>query len=486
MAQPHIAEATGNPIAFQTDVPANLKECEVAFSPVQAGSGDPSPENVRAISGWTGVNLWRTGKNLLNPVWWDDVADNKSYVRYEDGTLVYQSTGYKASDYVSVRVNTEYTLHAVMGGQAEGGIAFYDSSKQYISGIQINNNTETDHTFTTPSNAAYVRFWDSGDRLPWDEVMLVYGSTAPTTYSPYTGQTYSVEFPALGKNLAIFADNILEADRTDHHVTFHALNESMVHISGTASGGLAYISPNSATPQLSLPAGTYTISTNLPRTDNSTRVYLTNSDGQFSYHAAYAGHPVTLTLSEKAEDVFVQICIGDGITIDMDVWIQVESGSTATTYEPYTNTVYGGTVDPVTGVLTVEWAYLLLNDPEQWASSSGTQDFVYNTMITDRKTFLTSYEGLICSSFSVNNESNKAYMRWTSSSSSKVGIKNSNTSYTLEDIQQMASDGDIAITYALATPITYQLTPTQIKTLSGANTLWADTNGDISIKYWSH
>ena len=45
------------------DIP--LKSCIVHVEPVQAGSGDPSPENVRPISGWTGCEVQRTGKNLI-------------------------------------------------------------------------------------------------------------------------------------------------------------------------------------------------------------------------------------------------------------------------------------------------------------------------------------------------------------------------------------------------------------------------------------
>lgn len=38
----------------------------VNITPVQSGSGDPSPENIRPITGWTGCEVSRTGKNLLN------------------------------------------------------------------------------------------------------------------------------------------------------------------------------------------------------------------------------------------------------------------------------------------------------------------------------------------------------------------------------------------------------------------------------------
>ena len=50
------------------DVP--VKALKVSIRPVQSGSGDPSPDNVRAISGWTGATVTRLGKNLAN------IADN--------------------------------------------------------------------------------------------------------------------------------------------------------------------------------------------------------------------------------------------------------------------------------------------------------------------------------------------------------------------------------------------------------------------------
>lgn len=45
------------------DVP--VKDLVVNITPKQAGSGDPSPSNVRAITGFTAANITRTGRNLL-------------------------------------------------------------------------------------------------------------------------------------------------------------------------------------------------------------------------------------------------------------------------------------------------------------------------------------------------------------------------------------------------------------------------------------
>ena len=48
---------TGNPVSF-TAKAAPLRQLSVAFSPVQAGSGDPSPDNVRPISGWSSLHVY--------------------------------------------------------------------------------------------------------------------------------------------------------------------------------------------------------------------------------------------------------------------------------------------------------------------------------------------------------------------------------------------------------------------------------------------
>ena len=40
----------------------------------------------------------------------------------------------------------------------------------------------------------------------------------------------------------------------------------------------------------------------------------------------------------------------------------------------------------------------------------------------------------------------------------------------------------VTLVYTLATPIIYQLTPTEVQTLLGANNIWADT-GDTEVTY---
>ena len=49
--------ATGNPLTFTTDLARPLPRLVANFLPVQSGTGEPSPENVRPITGWTGATV---------------------------------------------------------------------------------------------------------------------------------------------------------------------------------------------------------------------------------------------------------------------------------------------------------------------------------------------------------------------------------------------------------------------------------------------
>lgn len=62
---PHLKSASGSIVSFSDRADLPLKSLLVNIDPVQSGTGDPSPDNVRPISGWSAVKVARTGKNLL-------------------------------------------------------------------------------------------------------------------------------------------------------------------------------------------------------------------------------------------------------------------------------------------------------------------------------------------------------------------------------------------------------------------------------------
>lgn len=173
---------TGNPVSF-TAKAAPLKQLKVAFSPVQEGTGDPSPDNVRPILGWDSLNVEQTGKNLF-----DGTYENW-IVTTADG-----STFYPAAD-----ANARTAVFPIKGGQKytvsrSGGNRFsiYESVEYPQTGAAhpvktlFNNSTSTEATVTTSANARYLLVYvtTSVSTAPVTSLQCEIGETA-TEYVPY-------------------------------------------------------------------------------------------------------------------------------------------------------------------------------------------------------------------------------------------------------------------------------------------------------------
>ena len=67
--KPYAVDTASGSIASFPDGADNipLKSCIVQIEPVQSGSGDPSPDNVRPITGWTGCEVKHSGADTSNP-----------------------------------------------------------------------------------------------------------------------------------------------------------------------------------------------------------------------------------------------------------------------------------------------------------------------------------------------------------------------------------------------------------------------------------
>ena len=67
------AKASGNPVSFLPDAGSLLQPVTV-LEPQQEGSGDPSPDNIRPISGYNTLGLNHAGKNLVEKVVYGYIA----------------------------------------------------------------------------------------------------------------------------------------------------------------------------------------------------------------------------------------------------------------------------------------------------------------------------------------------------------------------------------------------------------------------------
>ena len=193
--------ATGNPATFVTNVAKGLKQLKIPFTPVQSGTGDPSPQNIRSISGWTGVNVTQCVKNLLDPTTTD--YNNYSITRtgeYVEGTDRICSQYFAGSPGMVVTASTgKDTGGSGHNGFAFAGIAAFDANKNFLGREYVNEQMSV--SYILPQNTAYFRFYEqipnvSATPTDWArlEQQLEIGSAA--TYEPYSGSTIPVSFPA--------------------------------------------------------------------------------------------------------------------------------------------------------------------------------------------------------------------------------------------------------------------------------------------------
>lgn len=173
------------------------------------------------------------------------------------------------------------------------------------------------------------------------------------------------------------------------------------------------------------------------------------------------------------------------------------NGTTYTT--PLGRTVYGGTLDLVSGVLTVTHKYISETAQFTGASSYNTDTshknaiFWYACSDSAVATDTNAKYGIVCSGLEeitfnqalstsaeyygvyLNNSANTTMLRVAIPKSLGITTKDDANSW-------LTSIGGLQIAYPLATPQTYQLTPQQIQTLLGTNNVWADS-GDVEVVY---
>lgn len=172
--------------------------------------------------------------------------------------------------------------------------------------------------------------------------------------------------------------------------------------------------------------------------------------------------------------------------------IQLEVGSTATAYEPYHGTtypitwqteagaIYGGTLDVVSGVLTVDKGYASFDGSENWNWQDGG-----------------TYKRAACPLSDVYNpggrvsiQSNAGTFRASGNDVGTIFASGTTLFYypdasitSLADYKTWLASNNLQIVYPLATPQTYQLTPTEVRTILGENLVYSDAD-DVTVNYY--
>ena len=171
------------------DIP--MKSVKVAIEPVQSGSGDPSPDNVRPISGWTGAQVVRSGVNV-----WDEEYRLGFY--NSNGVFVANTNGYFSNkNLIPVKPNSECAL-CIKGASNQTiymPMYYRDGTFKTRLGYTLSGGVRI---ITVPEDVYFIGFSTEtfyGTTYNHD-ISINYPSTDHDYHSFKGNDTYSITFPA--------------------------------------------------------------------------------------------------------------------------------------------------------------------------------------------------------------------------------------------------------------------------------------------------
>lgn len=448
-SEPVSKTVTGNPINITDAADAPIVSGEVAFEPIQDLHGYDKP--------WAGG----AGKNKL-PMTVDGIKAANTEGTWNGNTYTFNGVTFTVltdtnDNIVGISANGTATANTnlfvgtasmeenyIVNGCPAGGS--YTSSysiwavsvSPYAESVDAGTGTTITDYYERSIRIRIANGYTANNLVFYPMVRLS-TETDPAfeAYSnicPITGYD-DFEVEVTGKNLV--SPSLVMSVGTNNGVT-SSIDDETYHLSGTTNATGYYF--GSRNNYITLPAGTYTLSVFPSGTFGvSTEIRLRKQSDNARIASVYvsATESVSFTLDSDTA-VFVAVVDSSspsGTTISGQFNIQIEKGSTATSYEPYQSTTYtidldgtryGGTVDLVSGEMEVTKGYI--------ASYAG--ETIGEPWLSDRDEYI-------------------------SGTTPTTGAE---------------------VVYTLATPLEVQLTPEQIRTLKGINNISTNMT-DMSLEY---
>jgi len=168
-----LESVSGNPLSI-----SGLKSSQLAvnpvitFEPIQAGSGTPSPSNIRAISGYDKIEVLSVSKNIWGEDWEVGSIDNTTGQNMSDATAI------RSKGYIRIASDTRYAFACP---NTAIRIYWYGIDKSFISTESVNTATAL-----APSNAYYLRIRTTGSYggTYKNDIMVTQGNDASVAYQP--------------------------------------------------------------------------------------------------------------------------------------------------------------------------------------------------------------------------------------------------------------------------------------------------------------
>ena len=467
-------KVSGNPITINDAAEANAVDVSVNIEPIQDLHGYDHP--------WVGG----AGKNLLKVTGETTTINGVTFTVNDDGTIKVNGTAtadarFSIGKYI-LKAGSSVRLNGSPVDGSNSTIALGYQGYGIISTANSDIVCDRTSSSTDWNYDAYIKSGYTASNLIFKPMIRLESVTDPTfepysNISPITGQT-EVVIEDCGKNLigkGTQIDGLVDittmkfiSTRNGHGYYFRTADLPDIITMSATNGNRAY----------------YAYFNEVPA-DNV--VCLSANQSQKTL-------PNTITVDKTYKYIHLQFSYGQPAATN----IQVEVGSTPTEYEPYKGktytiqlkdeqgnpiTVYGGSVDVVSGKLRVTHGEVDLGDLA-WVQTTNNRFYA----IVERAEGTSPLIYSICSAYSrtTSDWSNLEDGQYNYGQAiSTLGVRN----VAIRDTRcNTISDFKTAVTgqtlvYELATPYTIQLTPQQIRLLKGTNNISCNT-GDLSIKYY--
>lgn len=204
-APPIVDTATGD-LARITDGADDypLKSLVATINPVQSGSGDPSPSNVRPITGFTGCKVRQTGKNLFDASTFPTTTiQGVTCTNNGNGSFTINGTATIDLFFDLFRNQFAPTTGDVALPSATYRLTGIPATTPYedkvylyvLPGYSSDRGSGSTFTNAITGGSLCIKAGTTVDNLTiWPMIRLA--SDGDDTYEPYQGDTYNIAFPS--------------------------------------------------------------------------------------------------------------------------------------------------------------------------------------------------------------------------------------------------------------------------------------------------
>ena len=453
-----------------------------------------------------------TGKNLFD-------KDNTNVIyAYINNSVIVATGGDSGSFYIPCEPNTTYTVSKteIFGNDRFCIFDTYriptigDTILSYV-GKPTGGNSDTSLTITTSSTATYLGIFvkatstsPSKTLQEIAETIQVEKNSSATEYEPYVGGTPSPnpDYPQqievvtgnntikqTGKNLFNASIQAGTYGDTVYTVTSDGL------ITQSASDGSGWSSGTNR--RFTLNAGTYTISIIGKNNNNNIQLRNITDEEDLVLTNSNTG---TFTLDETKTLAFKTY----SGTYPVSYYVQIEKGSSATTYEPYQNTNYTLNLGSIELCKIGDYQDYIYKDNGKWYKHSeigkivldgsenwSNRSFPDNSYLSIKMTLNVGVNGGFCNYFTSNNNYDIVNEHMTISKQWNelcfAILKNRLSTGDAVGFKDWLSTNTPIVYYVLATPTDEEITDTTlISQLNAINDALAfDGQNNISSEYAS-